>query len=227
MVRRSLRGSLASQALARASAVDLIAAGKAAAEMLDAFRSERPGLARRSVGIVPYGVRPPEPGLEWHVGRHPVPDERSEAAGRAALRVAEAAGEDDLVILLLSGGASSLMALPANGISSGDKRASLHRLLGAGTDIESLNGVRKHISRLKGGRLAAACRGRFLTLAVSDVVGDDLSVIGSGPGVGDPSTFHGAAEVLSRHGGLDSYPRAVVDHVMRGVAGEMAESPKP
>jgi hydroxypyruvate reductase len=141
--------------------------------------------------------------------------------------VAEAAGEDDLVILLLSGGASSLMALPANGISSGDKRASLDRLLGAGTDIESLNSVRKHISRLKGGRLAAACLGRFLTLAVSDVVGDDLSVIGSGPGVGDPSTFHEAAEVLSRHGGLHSYPRAVVDHVMRGVAGGVAESPKP
>lgn len=166
-------------------------------------------------------------GADWLVGSHPVPDERSTAAGCAALQRVQEAGPDDLVVVLLSGGASSLLALPAPGISLEDKRDTVRRLLLAGAPIRALNCVRKHLSSIKGGRLAAACRGTMLTVALSDVVGDDLSVIGSGPGMPDPSTYAEALAALERYGGTAVFPRAVVGHLVAGARGEVDESPKP
>jgi hydroxypyruvate reductase len=117
-------------------------------------------------------------------------------------------------------------ASPLTGIALADKQDCIRTMMLAGADIGALNTVRKHLSAVKGGRLAAACRGTTLTLAVSDVVGDDLSVIGSGPGVADESTWHDAASALERFGGA-RHARAVRDLVARGVRGEIGETPKP
>lgn len=146
-------------------------------------------------------------------------------AARRALELAAAAGEGDLLLLLLSGGASSLMALPAGPLSLDVKQKTVRALLEGGADIHELNTVRKHVSAIKGGRLAAACRGSVLTLAVSDVVGDDLSVIGSGPAVADPSTWAMALDVLDRFGGRNAYPAEAVTWLQRGLEGELPDTP--
>jgi hydroxypyruvate reductase len=118
------------------------------------------------------------------------------------------------------------MTMPAEGISLEAKQQTAKTLMAQSADIYELNTVRKHLSGIKGGRLAAASSGRVLTLAVSDVVGDDLSVIASGPTVPDQSTFADALRILSTRGGVDRYPKEVVEHIRRGVAGEIPESPK-
>ena len=166
-------------------------------------------------------------GFELIVGAHPVPTAASEQAGRTALALAESAGPDDTLLVLLSGGASALMAVPADDVTLDDKRVTTDRLLRAGADIYALNTVRKHLSAIKGGRLAAHAQGACRALVISDVVGDDLSVIASGPTVGDASTFGDALDVLRRFGGEDAFPRAAVDRLRRGAAGDAAETPKP
>jgi hydroxypyruvate reductase len=128
---------------------------------------------------------------------------------------------DELLLVLLSGGGSALMSLPADGVTLEEKQQTVRRLLEAGADIHELNTVRKHLSAIKGGLLAAACAGRTLTLAVSDVVGDDLSVIASGPTVADPSSFADALAVLARRGGDAAFPGAVVRRLRAGAAGEL------
>jgi hydroxypyruvate reductase len=147
-------------------------------------------------------------------------------AARRALAIAAAAAPGDLLVVLLSGGGSALMALPADGISLQDKQQAVRTLMEQGADIHELNTVRKHLSAIKGGRLAAAAGGAVLTLAVSDVVGDDLSVIASGPTVPDDSTFAAALDLLAARGGAGRYPPAIVEHLRRGAAGELAETPK-
>ena len=164
--------------------------------------------------------------VEWHESAHPIPDARSMAAAERALEVASAVGPDECLVLLLSGGASALMALPVQGLALGDKQDCIRTMMLAGADIGALNTVRKHLSAVKGGRLAAACRGTTLTLAVSDVVGDDLSVIGSGPGVADETTWADAAWALDRFGGA-RHSRAVRALVARGLSGDIDETPKP
>ena len=164
--------------------------------------------------------------VEWRECAHPVPDARSVSAATRALEIARSVAEDECLLLLLSGGASAVMALPADGIRLADKQQTIRTMLLAGADIQALNTVRKHLSAIKGGRLAASCRGRVVTLAVSDVIGDDPSVIGSGPGVADPSTWHEAQSALEQYGGSTHLP-AVRDYIARGVQGEVPETPKP
>jgi hydroxypyruvate reductase len=129
--------------------------------------------------------------------------------------------------VLLSGGASALMAAPSDGITLEEKQATTKQLLQHGADIQSLNTVRKHLSAVKGGQLAAASPGSTLALAVSDVVGDDPSVIGSGPTVADASSFADASAVLERLGGRRSFPASVVRRIESGARGDLAETPKP
>jgi hydroxypyruvate reductase len=171
------------------------------------------------------GKRPA--GVEWHVTAHPVPDGRSVAAARAVMTLAAAATERDLLLGLFSGGASAMMALPASGISLEDKQVTSQRLLQQGAEVHALNAVRKHLSAIKGGQLAAATRGSVLTLAVSDVVGNEASVIGSGPTVADSTTFTTALEALQRYGGTHAYPAAVVQRLLDGAHGAVPETPKP
>jgi len=182
---------------------------------------------RTAIGIGP--VRPDmlPSQAAWFDGGHPVPDERSVAAARSAVQVAQRTRDDEVLVVLLSGGASALMALPAEGLTLEDKQDTVRRLLRGGATIHELNTVRKHLSAIKGGRLAAATRAAVVTLVISDVVGDDLSVIGSGPTMPDPSTFGEALDVIDARGGRARYPAAVVSHLERGARGEIDETPKP
>ena len=227
LVRTALGDTAVADALGHGSAVDVIAVGKAAGPMLTEFVQSARVRVRTAVGIGP--ARPPmlPPEATWLEAAHPVPDGRSVAAARRALQIAQQSGDNDVLIVLLSGGASALMALPADDLTLDDKQETIRRLLKGGATIHELNTSRKHLSAIKGGRLAAATRAAVVTLVISDVVGDDLSVIGSGPTMPDPSTFGDALGVLDARGGRASYPAAVVSHFQRGARGEIDETPKP
>ena len=134
---------------------------------------------------------------------------------------------DECLLLLLSGGASALLASPADGLTLDDKRRTIETMMLAGADITALNTVRKHLSRVKGGRLAARLPGATVTLAVSDVVGDDVSVIGSGPGVPDETTWVDAAAALAAAREAIAHVEPVRRHVAEGLAGAVPETPKP
>jgi glycerate-2-kinase len=163
--------------------------------------------------------------LEYFDASHPSPNASSEAAGRRALALATESRDRGVLLVLLSGGASSMLAVPADGLSLEDKLVTARALMNAGAAIAELNCVRKHLSAIKGGRLAAAVR-RTVTLAISDVHGpiaDDPAVIGSGPTVADPTTFADALSIVHRAGVRNLLPAAVVAHLERG----HDESPKP
>jgi hydroxypyruvate reductase len=181
----------------------------------------------RAMIVAPRRIDGLPPPVECFVGSHPTPGDGSVAAGRRALEIATEVDVTDVLLVLLSGGASSLLELPAEGVTLGDLRATTDRLLRAGASIDALNAVRKHLSRVKGGLLADVVRGRTIALAISDVVGDDPSVIGSGPTVADPTTYADALDVLARFGGPASFPQAVVSALERGARGDRVETPKP
>lgn len=162
------------------------------------------------------------------VGAHPLPDATSVAAGQAALAFVKRAGAGELVLLLLSGGASALMAAPAPGIAIADKVALSAALMRAGASIGELNTVRKHLSLVKGGGLLRALSedATMLSLILSDVPGNDLATIGSGPAVADPTTFGDAIAVLKRRKLWGKTPEAVRDRFERGAAHEIGETMK-
>ena len=158
---------------------------------------------------------------------HPIPDEAGVAGSRAIVRLLESAEEDDLVICLISGGGSALMTLPIDGISLADTKAVTGSLLRAGATINEINAIRKHLDQLKGGQLARlAYPARTVSLILSDVVGNPLDVIASGPTVPDTSSFAEAYGLLQRHELLEEVPQSVVSHLRRGTSGEVAETPK-
>jgi hydroxypyruvate reductase len=159
---------------------------------------------------------------------HPVPDARGLAAAAEVEALARGLGRQDLLLVLLSGGASALLPSPAEGLSLEDKARATALLLRAGATIHETNAVRKHLSRLKGGGLArAAAPARVVTLVLSDVVGDDLATIASGPTVPDPTTYADALDVLRRREILAEVPPAVREHLESGARGERPETPKP
>ena len=176
-------------ALAHASAVDVVAVGKAAGPMLDAASTLIARPIRTRLGVGPQRPETLAAGTAWIVSGHPVPTEASVDAATQVLDVARQQHPDDLLLVLLSGGASALMALPAAGVTLADKQAAIRTLLTGGATINELNCVRKHLSAIKGGRLAQATAGATVTFALSDVVGDDLESIASGPTYWDSSTF--------------------------------------
>jgi glycerate 2-kinase len=223
---RLLERAIASPGALPTANFRLICAGKAAASMASAFVRLRGSQIRAALVV---GADPSEvpAGFESIPGGHPIPNEASERAGRRALALAASATGDETLLVLLSGGASAMMAVPADGITLDDKRATTDRLLKAGADIYALNTVRKHISAIKGGWLAARASAPTRTFAISDVVGDDLSVIASGPTIADASTFNEAMNVLQRFGGLAAYPASVVARLSAGQRGGVAETPKP
>jgi len=202
-----------------------IAAGKAATAMAKAASGLLKDRLRSGLIVAPA----PEAfgNFVAIAGGHPVPTEGSERAGRRALEIAASVKPDEALLVLLSGGASALMAVPADGVSLEDKRRTTEQLLRAGADIQALNTVRKHLSGIKGGWLANRAAGPVRTFVISDVVGDDPSVIASGPTVPDASTFTDARQLLDRYGGTAAYPEAVVARLDRGVRGDVPETPKP
>jgi glycerate-2-kinase len=159
---------------------------------------------------------------------HPLPDKRGLSATRRCLEMLRHAGPEDGVIVFLMGGASSLLVEPASGITLTDKQAATAALLNSGMNIAETNCVRKHLSTVKGGGLLrAAYPARVLTLAISDVIGDDPAGIGSAPSFHDPTTFREAWKILQRYRLLDKIPKAVKNHLLRGVRGEIPETLKP
>jgi glycerate-2-kinase len=228
LVRAALDTPAVMRAVESAAAIDVVAVGKGSLPMLLAASTVLPRAAvRRAIGISSNRAEHLPPGVQWHVASHPVPNMESVAAAQAVLQVARAASARDLLLLLLSGGASAMMALPADGISLDDKRRTSQQLLQSGAEVRALNTVRKHLSAIKGGHLAAASQGAVLTLAVSDVVGNEPSVIGSGPAVPDSTTFADALEALQRYGGTNAYPSSVVQRLIDGSNGAVPETPKP
>jgi glycerate 2-kinase len=210
----------------RLAPVRVIAAGKAAPAMAAAAARRLGSRIRAGLVICAQPAAVPE-GFDTVASSHPLPTEESETAGRKALAIAESIAADEILLVLISGGASALMAVPAGDVTLYDKRATTARLLSEGADIHALNTVRKHLSAIKGGWLAARAAGMCRTLAISDVVGDDVSVIASGPTVADASRYQDALDVLARFGGEDTYPPAAVAWLRRGAAGTVPETPKP
>ena len=206
----------------------ILAAGKAAGSMtevaeghyLDTLKVPPARIAGLAVTRHGYG-RPTRlvPVIE---AGHPVPDQAGLDGTRRTLEIADAATADDLVLVLMSGGASANWIAPADGLTLAEKQAVTRALLRSGAGIGEINTVRKHLSRLKGGRLAARAHpARLVTLAISDVPGDDPAVIGSGPTVPDPTTLADARAIVARHR-LD-LPAAVA----RALADPANETPKP
>lgn len=201
--------------------VRVVAIGKAAGMM--AAHAQPWGPLDEVVVSAPYKVD--VPGFEAYVGGHPVPDAQSVAAGERALHLAEATGPDDLLVILLSGGASAMAEAPA--VPLDDLQRTSRLLLASGAPIEETNCVRRHLSRLKGGRLLQACRGEVLLLAVSDVPPGDMASLGSGPASADGTTHADALCVLRDRGLLDLVPASVRAHLEAGAEGRAPETLKP
>ncbi len=206
----------------------VLGAGKAGGAMAQAVEALWPADKPLSGLVVTrYGHTPPRPAglperIEVVEASHPVPDAAGLKAAERILALTQGLTADDLVLCLISGGGSALLTLPADGISLEDKQAINRQLLASGANISEMNCVRKHLSRIKGGRLAAACSpARVLTLTISDVPGDDPSIIASGPTVADASTCADALAILQRYA-ID-VPAAVVQALQAGTL----ETPKP
>jgi glycerate 2-kinase len=217
--------------LRAAERVRVVAAGKAALGMGTAAaqilgRRLTAGLMTAKVG----SSQDLDPRWLFIPGSHPVPSPASEEAGRGALRLAaEVQSDADLLLVCLSGGASAMLAVPAPGLSLEDKAATTRVMLRAGLDIGAINIVRRHLSAIKGGQLAAAAQ-RTITLAISDVSGpveDDPAAIGSGPTVGDATTFGDAIRILAARDLLGAIPSRVADHLRAGEQGLVAGPVRP
>jgi len=199
----------------------LVGAGKASAEMARVVEANWDGPLSGLV-VTRYGHAVPCQRIEIAEAAHPVPDAAGMAAAQRILDTVQGLTADDLVICLISGGGSALLTLPAAGLTLDDKQAVNHELLRCGANITEMNCVRKHLSAIKGGRLAvAAAPAPIMTLAISDVPGDDPAVIASGPTVADPTTYAEARAILERYGA------AVPEAAVRCLQAEPDETPKP
>lgn len=214
--------------LGRIRRVVVVGAGKASGTMAEAAETVLDGIPVEGLVAVKERREPGPRRVRVVEAGHPIPDGRGEAAGAEILRLARDAGPDDLVLCLISGGGSALTPAPVPGVSLAEKQAVTRLLLESGATINELNAVRKHLSRLKGGQLArAAHRAPVVALLLSDVIGDPLDVIASGPTAPDPTTFDDALAVLDRFGLRTRVPPTVRAHLEAGAHGEGEETPKP
>jgi hydroxypyruvate reductase len=204
----------------------VVGAGKAAAAMaLAVERSWPAGTPLDGLVITRYRHGLLTSRINVIEAAHPVPDASGEKAAQEILRRAKALSPDDLLLVLVSGGGSALLSLPAEGIGMADLKATTRELLKCGAPIQDMNTVRKHLSAIQGGRLAAACRAPIVALVISDVTGDDPTHIASGPCAPDPTTYQDALDVLKRY--EVKAPKAVAEHLARGAKGVIPETPKP
>jgi hydroxypyruvate reductase len=203
-------------------------AGKAAARMAQAVEELLGDRIRGGTVVVKYGYTVPTAKATVMEAGHPIPDSAGIDATQSIIALLDKARRDDLIIFLLSGGASALLVCPAEGVSLFDKQRTTDLLLRAGATIQEINTVRKHISAVKGGRLAAiASPASMLALIISDVIGDSIEVVASGPTAPDTSTFADALRVLERYHVGDQVPSVISDLLEAGARGEIAETPRP
>ena len=206
----------------------VVGAGKAAAALALGLESTLGARIDRGAIVVKTGHAVPLQRIRVFEAAHPVPDQAGVQATREILALCGTLTPCDLVFVLLTGGASALLVAPAAGLTLLDKAATHAALLRSGASIEAMNIVRKHLSAVKGGQLLRYLGGaRVITLAISDVPGDDPAIIASGPTVADPSTFADALAVLARHSLTEQIPPAAADYLRRGAAGLAPETPKP
>lgn len=214
--------------LSRVRRVLVLGCGKASGAMARAVEDALGDRIAAGFVVVKEGYGVATRVVEVGEAGHPVPDARGLEASARLLGLARDAGSDDLIIVLISGGGSALTPAPTPPITLEEKQAVTRLLLAAGATIGELNAVRKHISGIKGGQLArAAAPARVLTLALSDVIGDPLDVIASGPTAPDPTTFGDALDVLRRRRVIDRIPASVRERLEAGLRGEVEETPKP
>ncbi len=225
---RLVRDHLKAHALPGDGPVRVVAVGKAAGSMASGAYEVLGPRVSNCIVIAPPGVQiPPIPGVRAFRGGHPMPNEEGQAGSSAILEMARGLGADDLLVCLISGGGSALMTLPPPGVALAEVSRTTDLLLRAGATIRELNCVRKHLDQLKGGLLArAATPARVLGLVLSDVAGDPLDVIASGPLSPDPTTFELAVRVLTAHGLWHEVPESVRRHLSAGVEGDVAETPE-
>ncbi len=215
-------------ALADIGRVVVVGAGKAGVPMARAVESVLGADRLSGHVVVPHGQASELAAVRIHEAGHPVPDRHGVEAGREVMGALESVDERTLVICLISGGGSALLVCPAEGIGLDDLRATNEALLACGATIVEINTLRKHLSALKGGQLArAAAPAAVVTLVLSDVVGDPLDAIASGPTVPDTTSFADCLAIVDRYRLEERLPDAVLGRLRRGAAGEVAETPKP
>ncbi len=214
--------------LGRFRRVLVVGFGKASARMARGLEELLGDAISTGFVVTAEGCAVPTKIIEVVEAGHPIPDARTLAASPRIWQLAKGAGEKDLLIVLVSGGGSALFELPAPGLDLGDLARTTALLLRSGATISELNAVRKHISMVKGGRLAQAAQpARVLSLVLSDVPGDDISTVASGPTAPDPSTFAQAVAVLKTKGLWEEAPARVRAHLLAGMHGDVPETPKP
>jgi glycerate 2-kinase len=214
--------------LAEFERIYVIGAGKAGAPMAKAVEEALGERITDGLINVKYGHLSELNRVRLMEAGHPVPDEAGLEGARAILDLASGAQQRDMVLCLISGGGSALLPFPVRGLSLPDKQDTTKILLACGATIHEINSVRKHISEVKGGGLArAAYPATLISLMLSDVVGDDLDVIASGPTVPDSSTFRDCMKIFDKYGIRKKVPEAVLDHIQKGLEGKVPETPKP
>ena len=214
--------------LKRFHRIFLAGTGKASNSMAHAIEELFGDRVTKGVVTTKYGHLLPLKQTQSIEAGHPIPDRKGYEGARKIQRLLKESGPDDLVIFLLSGGASALLPFPADGIDLKEKQEVTQLLLDSGADIKEINTVRKHISRMKGGWVAKwAYPSTVIAFILSDVVGDQLDVIGSGPTVPDPSTFEESLEILKKYDLLNEVAPSVRKHLQSGKEGKVEETPKP
>ena len=205
----------------------VIGAGKAGATMAQGLEAVLQDRLTAGAVTVKYDHTAPVAAVALYEAGHPIPDAAGVRGAEAMMQVAQQAGANDLVFCLLSGGGSALTPAPCAGVTLEEKQQLTGLLLACGASIDEINTLRKHLSRLKGGQLARlVAPAQLITLILSDVVGDRLDVIASGPTVPDASTFADCHEIVSRYGLLDQLPPSIREHLQRGAASQAPETPK-
>jgi glycerate 2-kinase len=213
--------------LAEGQRVFVVGAGKAGASMAAAVEDVLGDRVSGGIVNVKYGHLAPTRRVKIHEAGHPMPDEQGLAGTAEMLDLLRQTGPDDLVVAVISGGGSALMDLPVEGITLEDMKQLTDALLRSGATINQINTIRKHLSQVKGGGLARmASPARVIALLLSDVVGNPLDVIASGPTVPDTTTFRDAWQVLEQFGLTDRVPEPIVSRLQAGMAGQVPETPK-
>ncbi len=205
----------------------VVGGGKASAHMALAIERLLADRLTRGLVVVKYGHAVTTGKVHVLEAGHPVPDRAGWAAAKHIATLVATLTKNDLLVVLLSGGASSLLPSPSHGVTLADKQQTTKLLLGSGATIQEVNTVRKHLSAMKGGRLAEATQAQVISLILSDVIGDNLEAIGSGPTAPDPTSYRDAKQILQEYGLWSKVPPPVRSHLQQGVRGRVPDTPKP